>query len=155
MACAALKQTDARLGTRPPPQPRPPLPTPPRPPPATNSNPTSSPPTSTTPTDTKAKAAGAGTPAPPPGSTSSTSNTSLGIRIQADTLSFTPLFPPDWTQFKLTYRYRNTFYHVELQKTGPDTTRTQHLWLDGIEQPDGKIHLLDDGRERHATVHLG
>ena len=79
----------------------------------------------------------------------------LGIRIQADTLSFTPLFPPDWTQFKLTYRYRNTFYHVELQKTGPDTTRTQHLWLDGIEQPDGKIHLLDDGRERHATVHLG
>jgi cyclic beta-1,2-glucan synthetase len=49
----------------------------------------------------------------------------LGIHIHADILSFAPLFPADWTEFKLTYRYRNTFYHVHLKKVGPDTTVTR------------------------------
>ena len=79
----------------------------------------------------------------------------LGIHIEADILTFAPLFPADWTQFKVTYRYRNTFYHVTLKKVGPETWNTRSLWVDGVEQPDHKIHLIDDGRPRHAIVELG
>ena len=79
----------------------------------------------------------------------------LGIRIEVDTLSFAPLLPGDWTEFKVTYRYRNTFYHVQLKKTGPETWNTRRVFVDGAEQPDGKIHLVDDGRPRQAYVELG
>lgn len=79
----------------------------------------------------------------------------LGIHIEADILTFAPLFPADWTQFKVTYRYRNTFYHVTLKKVGPETWNTRNLWVDGVEQLDHKIHLIDDGRPRHAIVELG
>ncbi len=79
----------------------------------------------------------------------------LGIRIEADTLSFAPLLPAGWTEFKVTYRYRNTFYHVQLRKVGEETGKTRRVFLDGAEQPGGKIHLVDDGRPRQALVELG
>ena len=79
----------------------------------------------------------------------------LGLRLETDLLSFHPLLPPGWTGFKFTYRYRNTFYHVQLQKTGDETWNTRRVLVDGAEQPDRKIHLVDDGRERHAVIELG
>ena len=79
----------------------------------------------------------------------------LGIHLETDTLSFAPHFPGDWTEFKLTYRYRNTFYHIQFKKVGPETWNTRNVWVDGAEQPDHKIHLVDDGRERNAFVEVG
>jgi cyclic beta-1,2-glucan synthetase len=79
----------------------------------------------------------------------------LGIHLETDVLSFAPLFPADWTEFKLTYRFRNTFYHVHLKKVGEETWTTRKLWLNGVEQPDGTLHLVDDGQERNAYVELG
>ena len=79
----------------------------------------------------------------------------LGIGLETNTLSFSPLIPAGWTGFKLTYRYRNTFYHIEFKKTGDATWNTRRVWVDGVEQPDRKIHLVDDGRKRHALVELG
>jgi cellobiose phosphorylase len=79
----------------------------------------------------------------------------LGLHLEIDALSFSPLLPAEWPGFKLTYRYRDTFYHIEFQKTGDETWNTRRVLLDGIEQPDGKIRLLDDGLKHHAFVELG
>jgi len=79
----------------------------------------------------------------------------LGVCLETDVLSFRPLLPPTWTGFKLTYRFRNTFYHIELRKVGEATRSPRRVVVDGAEQPDRKIHLVDDGRERHAVVELG
>lgn len=79
----------------------------------------------------------------------------LGLRLETDVLTFAPLLPAGWTGFKLTYRYRNTFFHVQLQKVGPETGTVRRVTVDGAEQPDGKIHLVDDGRERNVLVELG
>lgn len=79
----------------------------------------------------------------------------LGIHLKVDTLSFAPLFPGDWTEFKVTYRYRNTYYHIQIKKIGPETWNTRHVWVDNVEQPDKMIHLVDDGRERQAFVEVG
>ncbi len=79
----------------------------------------------------------------------------LGIHLVNNTLSFTPLFPGDWNEFKITYRFRNTFYHIQVKKSGIATETIRHVWLDGIEQPDHQIHLVDDGKERQACVEVG
>ncbi len=79
----------------------------------------------------------------------------LGLRLETNTLSFSPLLPAGWTGFKLTYRYRNTFYHIRFQKIGDETWNVRRVLVDGADQPGRKIHLVDDGRERHAVVELG
>ena len=79
----------------------------------------------------------------------------LGIHLEVDTLTFAPLFPADWTEFKINYRYRNTFYHIQVKKVGPDTGNIRQIWVDDAEQPDRKIHLIDDGRARQALVEVG
>lgn len=78
----------------------------------------------------------------------------LGLHLETDVLSFSPLLPVDWAGFKLTYRYRGTFYHIQFQKTGAKSGNVRRVWLNGVEQPDRKIHLVDDGRKHRALVEL-
>ena len=76
----------------------------------------------------------------------------LGMRLEVDRLTFLPCIPANWTQFKLTYRYRKTPYHITViqapagtvQRTAVDVT------LDGIGFDGGYIPLIDDGVE-HAV----
>ncbi len=79
----------------------------------------------------------------------------LGLRLNIDVLTVSPLFPPDWNQYTLHYRYRNTFYHIRVVKTGPQTTQVHRMILDGVEQHDKSIHLMDDGKEHSAVVEVG
>ena len=79
----------------------------------------------------------------------------LGMRLEVDVLTFAPLLPAGWPGFKLTYRYRNTFYHVEIRRTAPAAAAVRRVSVDGAEQPDLQIHLVDDGRERRVLVELG
>ena len=47
----------------------------------------------------------------------------LGLKLSADRLYFEPCVPMNWPQFKLHYRYRETFYHVTInQMQGQDNT---------------------------------
>ncbi len=79
----------------------------------------------------------------------------LGFRLEVDVLTFAPLLPADWPGFKLTYRYRNTFYHVEIRRTAPAAGTVRRVAVDGADQPDRAIPLVDDGRERQCLVELG
>jgi cellobiose phosphorylase len=78
----------------------------------------------------------------------------LGLRINVDKLTIEPLFHPDWKEYKLHYRYRNTFFHIHVRKTGPDVT-ARKVFVDGVERPDKLIHLVDDGREKNIVVEVG
>jgi cyclic beta-1,2-glucan glucanotransferase len=79
----------------------------------------------------------------------------LGIHLETNVLTFTPLFPKDWTEFKVTYRFWNTFYHIQIKKVGEEPGTIRHVWVDDEEQLDQKIHLVDDGQERQAYVEVG
>jgi cyclic beta-1,2-glucan synthetase len=89
----------------------------------------------------------------------------LGLRLEVDTLTFAPLLPAEWDEYTLHYRYRNTFYHIRVVKTGPHATlatagpagagEVHRVVLDGAEQPDKSIHLVDDGKEHPAVVEIG
>ena len=57
--------------------------------------------------------------------------------------------PAEWENFKLHYRYRNTTYHITVSQTRGATTAAR-IVVDGVEQPDGTISMVDD-RVEHAV----
>jgi len=79
----------------------------------------------------------------------------LGLRLEVDTLTFLPLLPAEWNEYTLHYRYRNTFYHIRVVKMGERATQVHRVVLDGVEQHDRSIHLVDDGKEHPAVVEVG
>ena len=79
----------------------------------------------------------------------------LGLRLEVNTLTFHPLLPADWDEYTPHYRYRNTFYHIRVVRIGEQATQVHRVMLDGVEQPDRSIHLVDDGKEHPAVVEVG
>ncbi|HUO10628.1 MAG TPA: glucoamylase family protein [Phycisphaerae bacterium] len=77
--------------------------------------------------------------------------TLLGLTLKQDRLLLTPRLPAAWDGFKMHYRYRETFYHLTISKAGDGIAR---VIVDGNEQPDRAIPLIDDRSDHHAQVYL-
>ncbi len=75
----------------------------------------------------------------------------LGLRLEVDKLRFAPCLPADWQGFKMHYRYRETVYHIEVLQT-PAENGEMRVSVDGIEQHDKTIPLVDDHKEHWAEV---
>ncbi|MFH0780806.1 MAG: glucoamylase family protein [Pseudomonadota bacterium] len=78
----------------------------------------------------------------------------LGLRLDIDKLHFTPCLPPEWDGFKLHYRYRETVYHISVRQLSTDAG-VVHVWVDGREQLDLSIPLVDDHKEHMVEVRIG
>ena len=72
-----------------------------------------------------------------------------------DRLRFEPLMPKDWKEFTIHYRFRRSMYHIRVLRTGEETWKVRRVEVDGREEPDRAIHLVDDAREHTATVEAG
>ncbi len=75
----------------------------------------------------------------------------LGLSLEVDKLRFAPCLPADWEGFTLHYRYRETFYHISVMQT-PAENGEMRVSVDGIEQPDKTIPLVEDHKEHWAEV---
>ncbi|MBV5273575.1 MAG: cyclic beta 1-2 glucan synthetase, partial [Lamprocystis purpurea] len=78
----------------------------------------------------------------------------LGLRLEGDTLCLEPCLPPDWTGFKLHYRYRETRYHIAVSQ-GTDSEAKSGVTIDGILRGDLSIPLIDDHQDHVVEVRLG
>ncbi len=92
----------------------------------------------------------------------------MGLRLEVDKLWITPCLPASWNHFQMHYRYRETFYHINVHQHAapehdapPDHGDAQEvpppairLTLDGIEQADSFITLIDDHQEHDVQVEL-
>jgi cellobiose phosphorylase len=79
----------------------------------------------------------------------------LGLTTVGDTLRIAPCMPADWETFKIHYRYRETVYHIAVSQgcAGEDGATTgAKVMVDGIQQHDGVIHLVDDRRDHVVEV---
>ncbi|MCG2660903.1 MAG: cyclic beta 1-2 glucan synthetase, partial [Kiritimatiellae bacterium] len=76
----------------------------------------------------------------------------LGLKLTVNRLSLAPLFPAGWSEYKIHYRYRNTFYHIQVVRTEPKAIRVRQVVVDNIEQPDLTISLVDDRRDHFVQV---
>jgi len=77
----------------------------------------------------------------------------LGLRLEVDTLHLSPCLPPEWTDFKIHYRYRETTYHLAVLQTKETTGTT--VVVDGVTIANNLIHLLDDHQEHNAAITIG
>jgi cellobiose phosphorylase len=75
----------------------------------------------------------------------------LGLRLDVDKLRFTPCLSPGWTFYKIHYRYRETFYHITIRNEGSGMTVTRVV-VDGVEQPERSVPLIDDRHDHSVEV---
>ncbi|MFA5167275.1 MAG: glucoamylase family protein [Candidatus Omnitrophota bacterium] len=78
----------------------------------------------------------------------------LGIRLKVDRIYFEPCLPAAWSSWKLHYRYRETFYHITFMRSGP-SDQIASVTVDGIEQTEKTLLLVDDRIEHLAEVKIG
>ena len=77
----------------------------------------------------------------------------LGLRLEVDKLRIAPCLPVDWKTFSVHYRYRETAYHIAVvQAHGGDGESC--VTVDGVEQDDNTIPLVDDRREHSVEVKI-
>ncbi len=82
--------------------------------------------------------------------------TLLGLHLEGDHLRITPCIPEDWDQYKIHYRYRDTFYHITVKRasstgSGQVAEPERGVRVDGVDC-NGRIPLVDDRRERYVEV---
>jgi cyclic beta-1,2-glucan synthetase len=77
----------------------------------------------------------------------------LGLRLEVDKLRFAPCLPADWPAFKVHYRYRETVYHIVVLQTRAGNGEMS-VTVDGAEQPDQAIPLVDDRQEHSVEVRV-
>jgi cyclic beta-1,2-glucan synthetase len=76
----------------------------------------------------------------------------LGISRQGNYLLIKPTVPKSWKEYKLTYRFEDAVYHIDIQNQGDSPM--QKLTIDGETQSDLRIPLQTTG-EYHVTVKIG
>jgi cellobiose phosphorylase len=77
----------------------------------------------------------------------------LGVRREGNKLSFTPCIPDDWDGFNMHYRYGKTIYHIFIIPAQTSESKKMAI-VDGVEQSEGIILLVDDGKEHKVEVRL-
>jgi cyclic beta-1,2-glucan synthetase len=77
----------------------------------------------------------------------------LGLRLEVDKLRFTPCLPADWQGFSMHYRYRETVYHITVQRLPAKNGETR-VTVDGVDRHDNTIPLVDDHQEHYVEVRI-
>ena len=77
----------------------------------------------------------------------------LGLKLEGDTLRFTPCLPGEWKEFTMHYRYRETLYHIKVLQTQTGTGEME-VTVDGVGQDDLIVRLIDDHQEHAVQVRI-
>jgi cyclic beta-1,2-glucan synthetase len=78
----------------------------------------------------------------------------LGMQRQVDVMRFRPRVPASWREFKLHYRYYQTFYHIVFTQD-PEHRGPIELTLDGQRQSEATLKLINDGQEHQVGLLFG
>jgi cyclic beta-1,2-glucan synthetase len=81
--------------------------------------------------------------------------TLLGMKLEGDRLRLAPRLPKQWPTCKISYRYRQTLYHIAISRPQNGPSGASQIILDGKEVADGVIPLADDQREHSVEMRLG
>ena len=77
----------------------------------------------------------------------------VGLRLEVDRLRFEPRLPASWPELKVHYRYRETTYHITIAGGG-NGTNVKQITVDGVDQPDLAVRLVDDRIDHQVQVTL-
>jgi cyclic beta-1,2-glucan synthetase len=77
----------------------------------------------------------------------------LGLRLEVNKLRIAPCVPADWKEFTVHYRYRDTPYHIHILQVSA-ANGEMSVMVDGVDQQDKAIHLVDDHQEHSVEVKI-
>jgi len=88
-----------------------------------------------------------------------TVETLLGVHLEVDCLRIAPCIPAHWQSYKIHYRYRDTYYHIIVNRDGNKAKQSARVMLDGIVisgagHAPNTIPLRDDRQQHHVEVTL-
>jgi cellobiose phosphorylase len=81
----------------------------------------------------------------------------LGLTLEADRLRFAPCLPPEWDEFTMRYRYRETSYHISVRRTeveGGENIEGATVTVDGVAQEGPFVPLADDKQVHRVEVRV-
>ncbi|HCY36630.1 MAG TPA: cyclic beta 1-2 glucan synthetase [Candidatus Margulisbacteria bacterium] len=78
----------------------------------------------------------------------------LGLKLEVDKLTFAPCWKKDWDTFHIHYRYRETVYHITVERLR-EGNPVKKVILDDVAQPCFFLPLIDDQMEHRAIVVVG
>jgi len=79
----------------------------------------------------------------------------LGIRPQENGLLIDPSIPSSWNGFKVTRRFRNSLYNIEVKNPHKVCRGVKILKVDNIDIESKVIPVFSDGKEHSVDVILG
>ena len=79
----------------------------------------------------------------------------LGIRRRGDALEIAPCIPASWKGFEATYRHGGSTYHITVRNSASAGHGAAGVEVDGARSEDGRVPLVDDGREHRVMVRQG
>ena len=77
----------------------------------------------------------------------------LGLTLEVDKLRFAPCLPAEGEGGKGHYRYRETVYHISVLNARVGKGEMS-VTVDGVEQQDNAIPLVDDHQEHSVEVRI-
>ncbi len=79
----------------------------------------------------------------------------LGLFREGDTLRLDPCVPKDWSSYRVSYRYGQAVYEIEVENPEGVNQGVKRLTLDGDDVSANRFPLLDDGDQHEVRVTLG
>jgi cellobiose phosphorylase len=77
----------------------------------------------------------------------------LGLRLETDKLYIEPCIPSVWKSYKISYRFRDTFYRINVSHQDEKTSGLT-IMLDGKVYKEKYIRLVNDQKEHRAEVRI-
>ncbi|TMG87826.1 MAG: hypothetical protein E6H78_00255 [Betaproteobacteria bacterium] len=74
-----------------------------------------------------------------------------------DRLRFASCLPPEWNEFSLRYRYRETYYDIAVRRTevqAGEEADAATVTVDGVMQEGNFVPLVDDRLEHRVEVRV-
>jgi cyclic beta-1,2-glucan synthetase len=79
----------------------------------------------------------------------------LGLRRQENEFIIEPCIPQDWSSYEMTVRHGETRYHIRVMNPDGVNSGVSRVELDGAEQSERTVPLLEDGQPHDVVVTLG
>jgi cellobiose phosphorylase len=77
----------------------------------------------------------------------------LGLRVEGESLYIDPVLPPDWPEYRLSYRHRETDYQIVVH-AAQGRAESRRILFNGKPVEGDRLPLIDDGGEHQVDVYL-
>ena len=79
----------------------------------------------------------------------------LGFKLQKDRLEINPCVPRWWRDFEITYRRGRAVYRIKVENPLGVNRGVVIVEVDGVEQQEGAIALIDDEKTHNVRIVMG